>query len=234
MAALYVTARQDVFTALLTGATRRTFPDHDFFRSGEGLSCLCRVLSAYAIHNPDVAYCQSVNFIAGTVLLYLQEEDGFWLLATVLDCFMPPDQYSRSMIGTYVDQAVLGHIVKTRFPVLHRKLEEFQLELSLMSMQWFMCLFVNTLRAETALRVWDVFLNEGDKVLFRVAVALIYLHEDEIEAASDAAALHKWYVIFISAAINLSDLIYFLLQFERHRRVYHQCRCVDVACIQRF
>lgn len=67
-----------------------------------------------------MAYCQSINFIAGTILLYLQEEDGFWLLCTLIDCFLPHDQYSTSMIGTYVDQAVLGHIVKTRFPTLHR------------------------------------------------------------------------------------------------------------------
>lgn len=66
------------------------------------------------------------------------------------------------------------------------------MELSLVSMQWFMCLFVNTLRAETALRVWDVLLNEGDKVLFRVAASLLQIHEEEIESAKDAAALHQW------------------------------------------
>ncbi|CAE7666013.1 TBC1D9, partial [Symbiodinium microadriaticum] len=75
----------------------RTFPDHDYFRSGCGLATLCRVLSAYALHNPEVAYCQSLNFIAGTLLLYLEEEDGFWLFCALLDYILPAEQYSRSM-----------------------------------------------------------------------------------------------------------------------------------------
>lgn len=48
-----------------------------------------------------------------------------------------------------------------------------------------MCLFVNTLRPEIALRVWDMFLNEGSKVLFRIAVALFKLNEKLLISATD-------------------------------------------------
>lgn len=45
-----------------------------------------------------------------------------------------------------------------------------------------MCLFVNTLRPEVTLRIWDMFFNEGSKVLFRIAAALFKLHEKQLVA----------------------------------------------------
>lgn len=42
----------------------RTFPTHSYFREDEARAALTRVLSAYAIWNPSLGYCQSMNFIA--------------------------------------------------------------------------------------------------------------------------------------------------------------------------
>jgi hypothetical protein len=52
-----------------------------------------------------------------------------------------------------------------------------------------MCLFVNTLRPEVTLRIWDMFLNEGNKVLFRISAALFKLHEKRLLAVKDASDL---------------------------------------------
>ena len=52
-----------------------------------------------------------------------------------------------------------------------------------------MCLFINTLPPETTLRVWDLFLNEGSKVLFRVASALFKMNEKQLLSVKDAADL---------------------------------------------
>jgi hypothetical protein len=42
----------------------RTFPSHSYFREDEARAALTRVLSAYAVWNPSLGYCQSMNFIA--------------------------------------------------------------------------------------------------------------------------------------------------------------------------
>jgi hypothetical protein len=42
----------------------RTFPTHSYFREDEARAALTRVLSAYAVWNPSLGYCQSMNFIA--------------------------------------------------------------------------------------------------------------------------------------------------------------------------
>jgi len=86
---LLVRSLTEVSVASLTDIEkdiRRTFPDHARFGSEEGLSALRRVLAAYTIHNPDVAYCQSMNFICAILLLFLdREEDVFWALTCIVE-----------------------------------------------------------------------------------------------------------------------------------------------------
>lgn len=78
------------------------------------------MLKAYALHNPSVGYCQSLNFITGMMLLFLQEDDAFWLLLTVVDTLLPMDCYSKSMIGTHVDQLVFSQIIENSMPKLQK------------------------------------------------------------------------------------------------------------------
>ena len=50
----------------------------------------------------------------------MQEEDAFWLLVTVVEKLLPNDYYTQSMVGTYVDQFVLAHIIKRHLPNIHK------------------------------------------------------------------------------------------------------------------
>ncbi|KAI3677113.1 hypothetical protein L1987_86737 [Smallanthus sonchifolius] len=55
----------------------RTFPGHPALNE-EGRNSLRRLLLAYARHNPDVGYCQGMNFFAAMLLLMMPEENAFW------------------------------------------------------------------------------------------------------------------------------------------------------------
>lgn len=54
-----------------------------------------------------------------------------------------------------------------------------------------MCLFINTLRTEVALRVWDMFFNEGSKVLFRIAIAVFKINETKLVESTDATTMFR-------------------------------------------
>ena len=45
-----------------------------------GQAALRRVLRAYSYFDPEVGYCQGMNFIAGMFLTLMTEEEAFWLL----------------------------------------------------------------------------------------------------------------------------------------------------------
>lgn len=55
----------------------RTFPEHEYFSHQPGHSSgqgdLQSVLRAYAALDPEVGYCQGLNFLAGCILLYCQD-----------------------------------------------------------------------------------------------------------------------------------------------------------------
>eukprot|EP00742_Colponemidia_sp_Colp-10_P004044 GILJ01004314.1.p1 GENE.GILJ01004314.1~~GILJ01004314.1.p1 ORF type:complete len:159 (-),score=16.76 GILJ01004314.1:7-483(-) len=59
----------------------RTFPKQIFFRErhGFGQTSMLRVLKAYSLYNSEVGYCQGMGFITGLLLLYMSEEDCFWM-----------------------------------------------------------------------------------------------------------------------------------------------------------
>jgi len=50
----------------------RTFPDHSLLCSDRGRDILNRVLLAYSLHNPQIGYCQSMNFICAFLLLHME------------------------------------------------------------------------------------------------------------------------------------------------------------------
>ena len=46
--------------------------------------------------------------------------------------------------------------------------------------QWFMTLFSQKFPFSVVLRIWDIFLAEGLKIIFRVAVALVQIAREEL------------------------------------------------------
>lgn len=51
--------------------------------------------------------------------------------------------------------------------------------------QWFVTVFTNNFPFDTVVRIWDAFLNEGWKVTFRVALALLQLSHGECRTQRD-------------------------------------------------
>lgn len=78
-------ARPSVYAKDIAKDIRRTFPHHPFFRKEDNIRMLERVLVAYSNRNPAIGYCQSMNFIAAMLLLFLPEDRAFWVLATIVE-----------------------------------------------------------------------------------------------------------------------------------------------------
>lgn len=131
----------------------RTFPGHPQFESRAGIEALRRVLLAFSVHNPEVGYCQSINFLAGFLLLLLSESQAFWALDCLVNELLPPDYYGRSLLGVHVDQRVLSHLVMELLPDVHATYEACGLSLHIVTAEWFMCCLSTSLPAHTAFRL---------------------------------------------------------------------------------
>ncbi|KAI4385711.1 hypothetical protein MLD38_003705 [Melastoma candidum] len=163
----------------------RTFPGHPALDE-DGRNALRRLLTAYARHNPSVGYCQAMNFFAGLLLLLMPEENAFWTLMGILDDYFD-GYYSEEMIESQVDQLVFEELVRERFPKLVNHLDFLGVQIAWVTGPWFLSIFMNMLPWESVLRVWDVLLFEGNRVmLFRTALALMELYGPALVTTKDA------------------------------------------------
>ncbi|KAK9282676.1 hypothetical protein L1049_010896 [Liquidambar formosana] len=163
----------------------RTFPGHPALDEG-GRNALRRLLTAYARHNPSVGYCQAMNFFAGLLLLLMPEENAFWALMGIIDDYFD-GYYSEEMIESQVDQLVFEELVRERFPKLVNHLDYLGVQVAWVTGPWFLSIFMNMLPWESVLRVWDVLLFEGNRVmLFRTALALMELYGPALVTTKDA------------------------------------------------
>ena len=149
-------------------------------------SALKRVLLAIAYAFPSVSYTNGLNCVAAALLLVTESEKrSFWILYSILDALLPENFYCDMNLGCNVDQDVLTALIAWKLPAVHRKLQELDMSLHIVTSSWFTHLFVDQLPFETLLRVWDSFLLEGSKILFRMALALFKLNQDELLKVSD-------------------------------------------------
>ena len=101
------------------------------------------------------------------------------------------DFYSKYMNGIRVVQKLFEEYFRATVPRLAAHLDQQGMPLSIATTKWFMCLYVNTLPAETLLRVWDVLLVDGPEVLLRVGAALLKLNEPLLLTITDFIALSQ-------------------------------------------
>lgn len=157
----------------------RTYPEHPLFRGDDDMRRKLRnILYAYAMHNPNIGYCQSMNFIAGILLFHMDDEErAFWCFDRLISHIMPSDIYESGMNGLFVQVFVLKQLLRERRPKLHHHFEKIGVDITLFTTAWFLAIYTISFPPETALRVWDALFSEGYKIVYRVALALFQLQE---------------------------------------------------------
>ncbi|EME45694.1 hypothetical protein DOTSEDRAFT_71404 [Dothistroma septosporum NZE10] len=162
----------------------RSLPEYAGFQSEEGIGRLRRVLTAYSWTNAEVGYCQAMNIVVAALLIYLSETQAFYLLSILCDRLLP-GYYSTTMYGTLLDQRVFESLVEKTMPIIWDHLVKNDVQLSVVSLPWFLSLYINSMPLIFAFRVLDVFFLEGPKVLFQVGLAILRVNGEELLDATD-------------------------------------------------
>uniref|UniRef100_A0A183C8B7 PH domain-containing protein n=1 Tax=Globodera pallida TaxID=36090 RepID=A0A183C8B7_GLOPA len=205
----------------------RTMPGNVHFMSAscKGVTHLQSVLRAFCLHNPSIGYCQGMNFLVATALLFMGPEDAFWFLVAITERYFDSSYFDQSLTGAQADQViqsfkenpslfhypqeVLKEIVEQKFPRLAQHLDECEIDLTTVTLNWFIALFFDAIPFQTMLHLWDCFLYEGPKVLFRFTIALLGFHEEELLAHSDTISVIK----VLKAAVRLTFDVDGLIKF---------------------
>ncbi|OWK03746.1 SGSM3 [Cervus elaphus hippelaphus] len=162
----------------------RTMPSNACFAhvSGVGVPRLRRVLRALAWLYPEIGYCQGTGMVAACLLLFLEEDDAFWMMCAIVEDLLPASYFSTTLLGVQTDQRVLRHLIVQYLPRLDRLLQEHDIgplrvsaELSLITLHWFLTAFASVVHIRLLLRLWDLFFYEGSLVLFQATLGMLRL-----------------------------------------------------------
>ncbi|KAH6943412.1 hypothetical protein HPB50_021344 [Hyalomma asiaticum] len=169
----------------------RTMPSNACFShaTSTGIPRLRRVLRGLAWLYPDIGYCQGTSMIAASLLLFLEEEDAFWMLCTIVEDLLPASYYSSTLAGVQADQRVLRALVTACLPDLDALLKEHDIELSLITLHWFLTLFASVVPMRVLLRIWDLLFYDGSIVLFQVLLGMLSSKESELRSLENSAQI---------------------------------------------
>lgn len=162
----------------------RTYRDHIMFMNRYDVKqqALFHVLTAYSIYNTEVGYCQGMSQITALLLIYMNEEDAFWALVKLLS------GQRHSMHGFFVPgfpklmrfQEHHDRILKKTMPKLKQHLDAQEVYSSLYTMKWFFQCFLDRTPFTLTLRIWDIYILEGERVLPSMSYTILKLHKKHL------------------------------------------------------
>jgi len=160
----------------------RTFPNCSFFKDkyGNGQRKLLKVLSNYSKYNKQVGYIQGMGFICALLLTYMDEERTFFMLHTLIKKYELEGIYLPGFNELKKKFYVLLNLEKKFIPKIYEILKRDDVYISIYASEWFLCLFSKDLKPGILVRIIDVFLYEGFKVIYRFSLAFIKLKEEEL------------------------------------------------------
>ncbi|XP_038576885.1 TBC1 domain family member 4 isoform X7 [Micropterus salmoides] len=160
----------------------RTFPTHQYFSAqlGAGQLSLYNLLKAYSLLDTEVGYCQGISFVAGVLLLHMNEEQAFDMLKFLMYDLGIREQYRPDMVHLQIQMYQLSRLLHDYHRELYNHLEEHEISPSLYAAPWFLTLFASQFPLSFVSRIFDFVFVQGTGVIFKVALCLLSSHEGEI------------------------------------------------------
>ncbi|KAK6640698.1 hypothetical protein RUM44_012395 [Polyplax serrata] len=170
----------------------RQFPYHEMFVSEEGVGQkeLSQVLKCFSILNPAVGYCQAQAPLAAFLLMHMPAEQAFWCLVSICDKYLV-GYYSQGMESVQLDGDILFGLLKKMAPRVHKHIKKQKMEPILYMTEWFLCVFTRSLPWATVLRIWDMFLCEGVKVIFKAALVIMKFSLDNRATLKNCPTMYE-------------------------------------------
>ncbi|XP_043821282.1 small G protein signaling modulator 3 [Dromiciops gliroides] len=169
----------------------RTMPSNACFSTMNsiGVPRLRRILRGLAWLYPEIGYCQGTGMVAACLLLFLEEEDAFWMMCAIIEDLVPAAYFSTSLLGVQTDQRVLRQLIVQYLPRLDQLLQEHDIELSLITVHWFLTAFASVVHMKLLLRIWDLFFYQGSLVLFQTTLGMLRMKEEELIQSENSASI---------------------------------------------
>ena len=187
----------------------------DKFVEGNGKKMLIDILTALAFIRPEIGYCQGMNFIAGALINFIDDEEKcFWIFLSFIDNIEMNLLYLKNMPDYSIRVYQLNFYIKEYFPELSIHFKKHQINPDVFFSKWILTIFSNYLPFEVLYKVWDVFIMDKWKAIFKFSLMILNSMKDKL-ITMDLITFSK----FIKDNKNNSSLLNFD-EFSKHYKDY--------------
>lgn len=121
---------------------------------GPGQLALYNLLKAYSLLDSEVGYCQGLSFIAGVLLLHLDESEAYCMLRYLMLDLGLRRQYLPDMAALQTQLYQMARLLRDLHRDLYQHLEENDVNPSLYAAPWFLTLFASQFPLGFVVRVF--------------------------------------------------------------------------------
>jgi hypothetical protein len=162
--------------------------DHFLIEGSEEL--VKRLLVVIGLEFPSIDYCPCIPDLIQILLTFMSESDAYGVLA----CMLGRSQDARKYIIISKHEhlkfcAAFLQVLAKIIPRLHKHISSLHItekESYNFLSTWFSRLFVASFPYQAVLHVFDAYMNEGVKILYRIALAVLDCNKDALLNASTA------------------------------------------------
>ncbi|KAL7668146.1 hypothetical protein ACOME3_008861 [Neoechinorhynchus agilis] len=128
-----------------------------------------------------------MNIVVSVLLLFCNEEECFWLM-NIISQHLLPQYYDLKVVGAIVDQGVFEDLIKEHLPDLFDRFSDIGLIscVTYLSIDKFQPK-ISTIPFKAAVYVMDMFLLDGVKVLFQLALTILALNQERLLNLPDSS-----------------------------------------------
>ena len=193
----------------------RTFPKCTFFKEkyGGGQRQLFKVLVNYSKFNKDVGYVQGMGFITALLLTYMDEERAFFMLHALMKKRDLENLYLPGFPDLNKKLYVLLKLQKKFIPKIYNVFKNNDINPFSYASEWFLCLFSRSLKFNILVRIFDTFILEGYKIIYRFVLAFLKSKEKEI---IECNAMDKIFKVMKTCFENIDIEEIFKIAFGFH------------------
>lgn len=129
-----------------------------------------------------------MNFIAGFLYLFLGDEAlAFNIMRHIIDIFELSTLFNTELKILKLNFYRLDRLISMLLPDLHSHLKEESVNSSYFSSSYFITLFTQVMQHQPSkenmwklLRIWDYFIIDGWKAIFKASIMILRDHEEEL------------------------------------------------------
>ena len=122
-----------------------------------------------------------MNFIVGALINLIDDEEKcFWIFLYFIDNIELKMIYLQKTPDYLIKLYQLKYFIKEYFPKLLPHLKINQISPDIFFSKWILTIFANFLPFETLFNVWDLFIIDKWKALFKFSIIIVHYMKDQL------------------------------------------------------